>query len=231
MRGDKGMQDAGRKYHGGKEGKKGEAVSLSRKKKGAGGVQKRAFGKPGNFLYPVPVVMVSCQDGTGKPNIITLAWAGTICSDPPMLSVSIRKERYSHGLIREAGEFVVNLTTEDLAWATDYCGVKSGRDVDKFAACGLTVGKTDVISAPTIQEAPVSIACKTRQILELGSHDMFLAEVVGIQVDERYLDEKGSFHLEQAGLIAYAHGKYYALGELLGTFGYSVRKTGKGSRK
>lgn len=187
-------------------------------------IKKQAFAKPGNFLYPVPAVMVSCQDAGGKANIITVAWAGTICSDPPMLSVSIRKERYSHALIREAGEFVVNLTNEKLAWATDYCGVKSGRDVDKYQDCGLTVGKSQFISAPTIQEAPVSIECKVKQILELGSHDMFLAEVVGVQVDTQYMDEKGSFHLDQAGLMAYSHGRYFALGEMLGTFGYSVRK-------
>lgn len=186
--------------------------------------EKISFPKAGNFLYPVPPVMVSCQDAAGKANIITVAWAGTICSDPPMLSVSIRKERYSHALIAESGEFVVNLASEALAWATDYCGVKSGRDVDKYRACGLTVGKSVHISAPTIQEAPVSLECKVKQVLALGSHDMFLAEVVGVQVDARYLDEKGGFHLEQADLIAYSHGRYFGLGEQLGTFGYSVRK-------
>ena len=187
-------------------------------------VTKVEFEKPGNFLYPVPAVMVSCAGKDGKPNIITVAWAGTVCTNPPMLSISIKKERYSYHLIKESGEFVVNLTNKSLAKATDYCGCRSGRDHDKFAECQLTPGKSAHISAPTIQEAPVSIECKVREVIPLGSHDMFLADVLGIQVDERYMDEKKTLHLEKANLITYSHGKYFTLGNILGTFGYAVRK-------
>ncbi|HAJ74460.1 MAG TPA: flavin reductase family protein [Lachnospiraceae bacterium] len=189
-----------------------------------GPVNKISFEKPGNFLYPLPAVMVSCAGVDGKPNIITVAWAGTVCTNPPMLSVSIRKERYSYDLIRETGEFVVNLTNRKLAGAADYCGCRSGRDHDKFAECCLTPGKSEHISAPSIQEAPVSIECKVRQVIPLGSHDMFLAEVLGIQVDAGYMDEKKTLHLENADLITYSHGKYFTLGNMIGTFGYSVRR-------
>ena len=183
--------------------------------------------KPGNMLYPVPAVLVSCSDKEGNDNVLTVAWAGTICSDPAMLSISVRKERYSHHMMKESGEFVVNLTTKDLARATDYCGVRSGKDEDKFKAMHLTKGKAEKVSAPIIMESPINIECKVKQILELGTHDMFLAEVVNVQVSEEYMDEKGSFHLNDANLLAYSHGEYYSLGEKLGTFGYSVRKTGK----
>ena len=185
---------------------------------------KTAFDKPGNFLYPVPVAMVSCAGPDGKPNILTVAWAGTVCSDPPMLSVSVRRERYSHDLIRSTGEFVVNLTNRELTRAADFCGVRSGRDTDKFAACSLTPGRSLKIQAPTIEEAPVSLECRVTQVLPLGSHDMFLAEVVCVQVDDRYMDESGRFLLNDAGLTAWSHGAYRALGETLGTFGCSVRK-------
>lgn len=180
--------------------------------------------KPGNMLYPVPAVLVSCRDKAGNDNVLTVAWAGTICSDPAMLSISVRKERYSHSMIMETGEFVVNLTTKALVQATDYCGVKSGRDEDKFAAMKLTKGEAEKVNVPIIMESPVNIECKVKQVLELGSHDMFVAEVVNVQISDEYMDEKGAFHLNDAGLLAYSHGQYYELGEKLGTFGYSVRK-------
>ena len=180
--------------------------------------------KPGNMLYPLPVVMVSVADKEGRNNIITIAWAGTICSNPPMVSISVRLERYSYDIIKETGEFVINLTTKDLTYATDYCGVKSGRDVDKFREMGLTALSGKEVKAPLIAESPVNIECKVTQVIPLGSHDMFLAEVVAVHVDEKYMDEKGKFHLDKAEPIAYSHGDYLATGELLGTFGYSVKK-------
>ena len=154
--------------------------------------------KPGNMLYPVPAVMVSCQRKGEKPNIITVAWAGTICSDPVMLSISVRKERYSHSIIKETKEFVVNLTTKDTCFATDYCGVKSGRDVDKFKEMKLTPAAASKISAPLIDECPVNIECRVVDIKELGSHDMFIAEVVAVHADEAYMDERGKFDLAKA---------------------------------
>lgn len=193
--------------------------------------KKSAFAKPGNFLYPVPAAMVSCCDKKGRPNIITVAWTGTVCSDPPMLSISVRKERFSHHMIEETGEFVVNLTSRRLVKAADFCGVRSGRDLDKFKECGLTPGKSTKISAPTIEEAPVSIECRVTQKLELGSHDLFLAEVVAVQADQAYMDDKGRFHLEDADLTCYSHGSYYSLGNLIGTFGYSVRKRAQTAKK
>lgn len=180
--------------------------------------------KPGNMLYPLPVVMVSLADRDGRPNIITLAWVGTVCTNPPMVSISVRPERYSYPILKETGEFVINLTTKELAFATDYCGVKSGRDVDKFKEMGLTPIPAAEVKAPMIQESPVNIECKVRQILPLGSHDMFLADVVAVHADEKYMDEKRKFHLEQADPIIYSHGSYFGCGELLGTFGYSVKK-------
>lgn len=180
--------------------------------------------KPGNMLYPVPAVLVSCRDKAGNDNVLTVAWAGTICSDPAMLSISVRKERHSHPMIMETGEFVVNLTTRQLLQATDYCGVKSGRDEDKFKAMNLTKGEGEKVNVPIIMESPVNIECKVKQVLELGSHDMFVAEVVNVQISDEYMDEKGAFHLNDADLLAYSHGQYYSLGEKLGTFGYSVRK-------
>lgn len=176
------------------------------------------------MLYPLPAVMVTAADQEGHDNIITVAWAGTICSDPAMVSISVRKERYSHSMIMESGEFVINLVTEELTEACDLCGVKSGRDVEKFALAGLTRAKADKVNVPLIAESPVSLECRVRQVLELGSHDMFIAEVVAVDVDERYMDEKGKFHLNDAGLMTYSHGEYYALGKKLGTFGFSVKK-------
>ena len=180
--------------------------------------------KPGNMLYPLPVVMVSCKEEGKKPNIITVAWAGTICSDPVMVSISVRKERYSHSIIKNTGEFVINLVTQDLVYATDYCGVKSGRDTDKFAKMNLTPVNIEGVDAPAIAESPLSLACKVKEIKELGSHDMFIAEVVGVTVDDRYMDESGKFELNSTGLVAYSHGEYFLLGDKLGKFGYSVKK-------
>ncbi len=180
--------------------------------------------KPGNMLYPLPVVMVSCGEKGAKPNIVTVAWAGTICSDPVMVSISVRKERYSHPIISKTGEFVINLVTEDLTYATDYCGVKSGRDIDKFAELNLTPVQIDGVDAPAIAESPLNLACKVKEVKELGSHDMFIAEVVGVTVDDKYMDESGKFNLNASGLVAYSHGDYFSLGEKLGKFGYSVKK-------
>ncbi|ETP72709.1 DIM6/NTAB family protein [Lachnospiraceae bacterium JC7] len=185
---------------------------------------KIAFKKPGNFIYPVPAVMVSLKDKSGKTNILTVAWTGTICSDPPMAYISVRKNRGSYPMLMESGEFVINLPDEKLVKALDYCGVRSVTKVDKWKEMGLHEGKATVVSAPTIEEAPVSIECKVTQVLPLGTHDMFLAEVVAVQVDDRYIDEKDAFHMDQVGLVAYSHGDYMSLGEKLGSFGYSVRK-------
>ena len=183
--------------------------------------------KPGNMLYPVPAVMVSCQRPGEKANIITLAWAGTICSDPAMLSISIRPERYSHDIIKETGEFVVNIVSSELVKACDWCGVKSGRDVDKFKEMKLTEFKSEYMDIPAIEESPVNIYCKVKKIEKLGSHDMFIAEVVGVTVDDKYMDDKGRFRLSDANPVAYSHGEYYALGKKLGKFGYSVKKPAK----
>ncbi len=182
--------------------------------------------KPGNMLYPVPAVMVSCKgkEQGAKPNIITLAWAGTVCSDPVMLSISVRPERYSHDIIEKSGEFVVNLVAEELTRACDWCGVRSGRNFDKFKEMKLSCYESEFMSTPAINESPVNIYCKVKDILRLGSHDMFLAEVIGVTVDEAYMDENGKFDLEATKLIAYSHGEYFALGKKLGKFGYSVKK-------
>lgn len=176
------------------------------------------------MISPVPAVMVSCGDANGQKNIITIAWTGTICSEPAMCYISVRKERHSYSMIKESGQFVINLTTEALARATDWCGVRSGRDFDKFAYCGLTVEKCEHVAAPAIAESPVNIECRVKQIIELGSHDMFIAEVLGVMVDESLLDpESGKLDLSRAKLLGYAHGEYYALGEKLGTFGWTVK--------
>lgn len=187
--------------------------------------------KPGNMLYPLPVVMVSATDKEGRDDIITVAWAGTVCTNPPMVSISIRPERYSYHMIRETGEFVINLTTEELAFATDYCGVKSGRDVDKFKETGLTREKAEKVKAPMIAEAPVSIECKVKEIRELGSHHMFIAQVAAVHADEKYMDEKNRFDLNRARPIVYSHGEYLGTGKKLGTFGYSVKKAKKQAKK
>ncbi len=176
------------------------------------------------MLYPLPVVMVSLADPAGKPNIITLAWVGTICSEPPMVSISVRPERYSYPILKETGEFVINLTTRDLTYATDYCGVKSGRDTDKFKEMHLMPQPAEKVKAPLIGESPVNLECRVTEVKALGSHDMFLAEVVSVHADKKYMDENHKFHLESAQPVVYSHGTYYACGEPIGTFGYSVRK-------
>lgn len=180
--------------------------------------------KPGTMLNPVPAVMVSCGDGEIK-NIITIAWTGIINSQPPMTYISVRKERYSHDIIKKTGEFVINLTTEKLAFATDYCGVRSGRDVDKFKTQNLTAMASKVVNCPSIGESPVNIECKVTEIKELGSHDMFMAKIVGVSVEEELMDSSGRLCLDEAGLIAYNHGHYFPLAKSeLGRFGYSVMK-------
>ncbi len=180
--------------------------------------------KPGNMLYPLPAVMVSMADKDGRNNIITIAWAGTVCTNPPMVSISVRPERYSYPILKETGEFVINLTTRELVYATDFCGVKSGRDVDKFKELHLTPLAASRVKAPLIGESPVNMECRVNKIIPLGSHDMFLADVVAVHADEKYMDEKHKFHLEKADPIVYSHGSYFSCGEQLGTFGYSVRK-------
>lgn len=191
----------------------------------------KEFFPAGNMLYPIPAVMVSCAGKDINPNIITIAWAGTICSTPAMVSISIRKERYSYDIIKDSGEFVINLVTEELTKAADYCGVRSGRDIDKFKEMKLTPVMGKLTTAPGIAEAPVNIECRVKEIIPLGSHDMFLAEVVNVAVDKRFMDEKGKFHLNKTGLMVYSHGEYYGLGKLIGNFGYSVRKPKKGKKK
>ncbi len=179
--------------------------------------------KPGNMLYPLPCVLVTVGD-MEKSNLFTVAWTGTICSTPPMVSISVRKERYSYDFIEKSGEFVINLTTKDLVRATDYCGVKSGRDVDKWKECRLHKIKSTVVNVPSIEESPVSIECRVTEKKELGSHHMFIAEVVAVTVDDKYINEKGSFIFPDAEPIVYSHGEYYSLGDNLGKFGFSIRK-------
>lgn len=203
-------------------------------------MSKQAF-KPGNMLYPLPAVMVSCQykggidpectkpELQGKPNIITVAWAGTVCTNPPMLSVSVRPERYSYHIIEQSKEFVVNLTTEALVRAADFCGVRSGREIDKFKELHLTAQPSREISAPGIAESPVNIECRVREIIPLGSHHMILADVAAVTVEADLMDETGKFRLNDSGLITYSHGEYFSLGNQMGTFGFSVSK--KSARK
>ncbi|AMJ40131.1 flavin reductase family protein [Anaerotignum propionicum] len=190
----------------------------------------KAVWKPGTVLYPVPVVMVSC--GTEeKGNIITVAWTGTINSDPAMTYVSIRPSRHSFELIQNSGEFVINLVNKDLAYACDFCGVKSGRDMDKFKELNLTAKKGEKVDAPIIYESPVNIECKVKEIIPLGTHHMFLAEVVSVSVSDEYLDETGKFHFNDTEPVCYSHGAYFTLGKQLGTFGYSVKKPKKAKKK
>lgn len=180
--------------------------------------------KPGNMLYPLPAVLVSCGDREENYNVLTVAWAGTVCTNPPMTSISIRPNRHSYSLIQRTGEFVINLTTEALVFATDYCGVKSGSMVNKWKVANLTPLVGTRVKAPLIKESPVNIECKVVEVKALGSHDMFLAEVVAVHVDDAYMDEQGRFHLDESHPICYSHGKYFGLGQMLGTFGYSVKK-------
>ena len=183
--------------------------------------------KAGNMLYPLPAVMVSAGDAEGNYNILTVAWTGTICSDPPMLYISVKKSRYSHQMLSQTREFFVNLTTEATAFATDYCGVKSGRDISKFEELKLTPEKGILTYAPMIAECPVNIACRVERSEERGSHDMFIARGEGVYADEQYMDENGRFDLMQAKPIVYSHGQYYGLGEHIGRFGFSVQKKKK----
>lgn len=180
--------------------------------------------KPGNMLYPLPAVMVTVRDKEGKDNIITVAWAGTVCTNPPMVSISVRPERYSCHMLEESGEFVINLTTEKLCYATDYCGVRSGRDVDKFAEMKLTKTEASEVNAAMIEESPVNIECRVEKVEKLGSHHLFLARVIAVHADESCMDEKGKFDLSKAHPMVYSHGEYYGLGKKIGSFGYSVKK-------
>lgn len=180
--------------------------------------------KPGNFIYPVPAVLVSCRDREGRQNLFTAAWTGTVCTNPPMAYISVRPERYSYHMIRETGEFVINLTTKAMAWAVDFCGVKSGREVDKWKETGLTSGKASVVEAPVVMESPVNVECSVTEIKELGSHHMFLALVKAIQVEAGFMDETGRFCFEESKPLAYSHGAYCGLTEAVGSFGYSIRK-------
>lgn len=181
--------------------------------------------KPGTMIYPLPALMVSCGETPQEYNIITVSWVGTICSNPPMCYISVQKARHSHAIISRTKSFVLNLTTKDLARVTDWSGVKSGKDCNKFEETGLTPIPAQKIKAPMIEESPLCIECEVVEIKELGSHDMFIANVVNVSADEMYINpETDSFELEKANLLAYSHGKYYALGEKLGFFGYSVEK-------
>ena len=180
--------------------------------------------KPGNMLYPLPAVLVTVADKKGRDNVFTVAWTGTVCTNPPMVYISVRPERHSYHMIEETGEFAINLTTEALAYAVDYCGVKSGREVDKFKELCLTRQKASEISVPLLGESPVNLECRVKECKKLGSHHMFLADVVAVHADRRYMDERNKFHLEQADPVVYSHGVYYACGEALGTFGFSVKK-------
>lgn len=186
--------------------------------------------KPDTLLAPAPPALVTSGDGE-RSNVFTAAWTGIVCSEPPMTYVSIRRERFSHGIISETREFVINLPCEAITRATDLCGVRSGRDGDKFALAGLTREPSHLVAAPTIAECPVSLECRVREIIPLGSHDMFLADIVSVGVDPRFVDEKGALHMEKCGLLAYAHGAYFGLGKQLGTFGFSVRKKPLPSRR
>jgi flavin reductase (DIM6/NTAB) family NADH-FMN oxidoreductase RutF len=184
--------------------------------------------KPGTMIYPVPAVMVSCGSVPEEYNIITISWTGTLSSDPPMCYISVRPIRHSYQIIKKNMEFVINLTTRKLAYVTDWCGVKSGREFDKFKETGLTPVKASKVKAPLIEESPLNIECVVKNILPLGSHDMFISEVVAVHADSRYLSEKDNvFRLSQADLIAYSHGRYFELGRQVGTFGFSVKKRKK----
>lgn len=184
--------------------------------------------KAGNMLYPIPAVLVSCQRPGEKPNAITVAWTGTVCTNPPMVYISLRPERYSYDIIRETGEFVINLTTEKMAKAVDYCGVRSGREVDKFREMQFTPEPSQIVKAPGILQCPVNIECRVVSVQELGSHHMFLAKVLQVNVEETLLEENGRLDLQRAGLLHYSHGEYFSQGSKLGSFGYSVRKRPKG---
>jgi len=197
-----------------------------------GGPSEKRSWKPGNVLSPVPAVLVSCGGAQGrKPNLITIAWTGSICSDPPMLSISVRPERYSYEIIEHTREFVVNVPSPPQAKAVDWCGVVSGRDVDKFAGTGLTPAAALKVACPIVLECCLNIECRVVQALALGSHTIFLAEVVAVQASSALIDARGRLRLEEAGLLCFAHGHYYALGRHLGHFGFSVRKDKRRNRR
>ena len=187
--------------------------------------------KPGTLIYPLPAVLVSCGDSPDNFNVITISWVGTICTNPAMCYISVRPERHSYDLIKNSGEFVINLTTEDMAFATDWCGVKSGKDVNKFEAMGLTPVMGEMVKAPIIKESPLCIECRVKEIVKLGSHDMFLAEVLNVQANKKFIDpETDTFKLSDARLKAYSHGHYYKLGDEIGRFGWTVQKNKKGKK-
>lgn len=184
----------------------------------------KEFWKAGNMVYPLPAVLISCQRENEKPNIFTVAWTGTICTNPAMVYISVRPERHSYAIIEETKEFVINLTTESMTKAVDFCGVRSGKTVDKFKETGLTAIPAQTVSAPLVAQSPVNIECRLEKIIPLGSHHMFIAKVLGVNVDKKYINENGKFELAKSKLVAYSHGEYYALGHMIGNFGYSVRK-------
>lgn len=180
--------------------------------------------KPGTMIYPIPAVMITCGNDEEEYNIITVSWVGTVCTSPAMCYISLRPERHSYSIIKKNMEFVINLTTKKMAYATDWCGVKSGKDFNKFKEMKLTPGKAKLVNAPIIEESPLCIECKVREIIPLGTHDMFLSEVINVMADEEFLKETGAFDMEKVGLLAYSHGKYYELGKFIGNFGWSVKK-------
>lgn len=181
--------------------------------------------KPGTMIYPLPAILVSCGSTPEEYNLITMAWTGTLCTNPPMCYISVRPERHSYSIIKKNMEFVLNLTTEDMAFATDWCGVRSGRDYNKFEEMKLTPGKATVVKAPVVEESPLCIECRVKEIISLGSHDMFMAEVVNVRADERYLNpQTGKFELSESHPLVYLHGAYYGLGKKIGKFGWSVEK-------
>lgn len=183
--------------------------------------------KAGNMIYPLPAVLVTCRDKNGNDNVFTVAWTGTVCTNPPMTYISVRPSRYSYQMIKDTAEFVINLTTEEISYATDFCGVQSGRDLDKFEKCNLHKEEADEVNVCMLVESPVNIECRVREVHEYGSHTMFVADVLVVHADEKYMDEKGKFQLEKAGLLAYSHGTYFGLTSPKGTFGYSIKKEGK----
>jgi len=181
--------------------------------------------KPGTMVYPLPAVIVSCGSQKAEWNLITIAWTGTVNTNPPMVYISVRPSRHSYNIIKETGEFVINLTNKKMAFATDWCGVKSGKDFNKFDEMKLTPSEAEFVACPMIAESPINIECKVTQVIPLGSHDMFIAEVLRVHADDQFLDsETDAFDMKKAGLIAYSHGNYYELGDHIGKFGYSVMK-------
>ncbi|AEW22629.1 flavin reductase-like protein [Tannerella forsythia KS16] len=181
--------------------------------------------KPGTMIYPLPAVMISCGSDPSEYNILTVSWVGTICSNPPMCYISVRPERFSYPILKKNMEYVINLTTRDMAFATDWCGVVSGKDHCKFEEMKLTPGRASIVRAPLIEESPLCIECRVKEVMRLGSHDMFISEVVNVKADEKYLHpETGAFDMQKADLLTYVHGKYYGMGDLLGFFGWSVKK-------